>query len=104
MPPRRKRPLTGAAKDAHEMKLARVTEQACQSDAFRVSDPIEVELDRLSASASSTETTLDAARSRLNRYVKSNPEDNTDQILLELLKELPLDGRQNLIPRYCWSY
>ena len=59
-------------------------------------DPIETELKRLDTRADSGTTSSTDAISRLQHYKKSQENDKTDSILLQLLQALPDDGKANL--------
>lgn len=59
-------------------------------------DPIETELKRLDTRADSGTTSSTDAISRLQHYKKSQENDKTDSILLELLEALPAEGKANL--------
>lgn len=81
----KKRPLSGAAKAGRERKMARLHD-----------GPIETELKRLDARADSGTASTTGAIAKLRSYEKSQENNKTDSILLELLQALPTEGKDNL--------
>lgn len=91
----KKRKLSGAAKAAREAKLARQEAQSAHEEAQQ--DPIELELNELTA-ASASGGTLQEATSRAEGYSPTGKKDDkTSEILLGCLKEFPPEGREILI-------
>lgn len=100
--PRSKRGLSGAAKKSHEDKIAREQQQRQaeqeRSEAQANEDPIHRDLTSLDKELSPVSNpTLDGAKLRLQRYNKSDQNDNTDELLRRFLDVLPPDGQMNLI-------
>lgn len=82
----KKRPLSGAARDGHERKAARLND-----------GPIETEIKRFNAKAAPTTASIADAVSKLQAYTKADKNDRTDMVLRELLNALPAEGKANLV-------
>lgn len=80
-----KRPLSGTAGAGRDRKIARLHD-----------DLIETELKRLDTRADSGTASTPDAITKLQSYEKSQENDKTDSILLQLLQALPDDGKANL--------
>lgn len=92
--PRSKRGLSGAAKKSHEDKIARQQQQQAQAN----EDPISRDLTSLDNELRPVlNPTLDEAKLRLQRYNKSDQNDNTNELLRHFLDVLAPDGQLNLI-------
>ncbi|OJJ45684.1 hypothetical protein ASPZODRAFT_17133 [Penicilliopsis zonata CBS 506.65] len=86
---KRKQPLRGAAKTAHEAKIARLAGDG--------HDPITTELDALAAAGAATYGTLDEAIARAKAYHQQNEQDHTTAILLGCLDGFTGECQENLI-------